>query len=162
MKGDQWQYFSDAPDHREVFSSKAQFRKKSQLELIPARRFLTPASFGLPADSTNWVTWFQPDYSQFLAFLACKRTLVTLLVSSPEPYHRHALPSNMGVDSSVDPAMMFRTFYTPGVCLFYDTQLRTYAYVKDKTYVYWSYSVHHFLAVRGLASYRDLCRTGIQ
>lgn len=162
MTGDQWEYFSDAPDHREVFTSKAQFRKKSQLEIIPARRFLALAGLVTPRDSTGWAAWFQPDYNQFLAFLACERTVVALLVSSPEPYRRHAPPGNMGVDSSVDLTVLFHTFYAPGVCLFYDTQLRTYAYVKDGTYTYWSYPLHQFITVPGLAGYRHLCRTGIQ
>jgi hypothetical protein len=68
----------------------------------------------------------------------------------------------MGVDSSVDLAVVFPTFYAPGVCLFYDPQFRTYAYVKDGAYVYWSYARHQFSAVRGLAGYRGLCRTGVQ
>jgi hypothetical protein len=50
MTKDQWQYFSDTPDHHEVFTSKAQFRRKSQLEIIPVRRFLVPA--GHPASGT--------------------------------------------------------------------------------------------------------------
>lgn len=162
MKGDQWEYFSDASDYREVFTSKAQFRRKSQLEIIPARRFLAPAGLAAPGDSIGWAAWFQPDYNQFLAFLAYERTLVALLVSSLKTYHRQTLPENIGVDNSVDPTVVFRTFYAPGVCLFYDTQLRTYAYVKNGSYWYWNYSLHRFSAVRGLAGYRDLCRTGVQ
>ncbi|RYF70371.1 MAG: hypothetical protein EOO39_15855 [Cytophagaceae bacterium] len=68
----------------------------------------------------------------------------------------------MGVDGSVDPGVLFRTFYEPGVCLFYDIQLRTYAYVKDGAYGYWSHSRHQFSTVQGLAGYRGLCRTGVQ
>ena len=159
---DQWQYFSDTPDYREVFASKAQLRRKSQLEIMPARCFSVPAGLIASGDSTDWITWFQPDYNQFLAFLASKRRVVALLVSSPEPYRRHAPPGTMGVDGSVDPGVLFRTFYEPGVCLFYDTQLRTYAYVKDGAYAYWNYSRHQFKTVQGLAGYRGLCRTGVQ
>lgn len=162
LTADQWQYFSDTPDHREVFTSKAQFRRKSQVEIIPARRFVVPAGLTASGDSIDWTTWFQPDYNQFLAFLAYERRVVALLVSSPEPYRRHAPPGNMGVDGSGDPSVLFRTFYEPGVCLFYDTQLRTYAYVKDGAYVYWNYSRHQFSTVQGLAGYRGLRRTGGQ
>ena len=62
MKADHWQYFSDGPNHREVFTSKAQLRQKSQLEIIPGRRFQAPAYRAATADSTDWAAWFQPDY----------------------------------------------------------------------------------------------------
>jgi len=78
------------------------------------------------------------------------------------PYRWHALPGNIGVDGSVDPGVLFRTFYEPGLCLFYDTQLRTYTYVKDGAYAYWNYSRHQFKTVQDLAGYRSLCRTGVQ
>lgn len=129
---------------------------------MPARCFLVPAGLIASGDSTEWITWFEPDYNQLLAFLASERRVVTLLISSPEPYRRHALPGNMGVDGSVAPSVLFRTFFELGVCLFYDTQLRTYAYVKDGAYAYWNYSRHQFKTVQDLAGYRSLCRTGVQ
>ena len=162
MKADHWEYFSDVSNYQEVFTSKAQFRQKSRLEIIPVRRFHAPAMGGAPADSTDWAAWFQPDYDQFLALLACDRQVVALLVSSPKPYRRHEVPENMGVDSDVDLNAVSATFYAPGVCLFYDPQLRTYAYVQEGAYVYWNYSLRRFATVRGLSGYRNLSRTGVQ
>ena len=162
MKGDNWEYFSDAPDYREVFTSRAHFRRKSQLEIIPVRRFQAPADRAATADSADWAGWFQPDYLHFMALLACERQLVGLLVSSPKLYRRHELPESMGVDDGVTAAAVFAAFYAPGVCLFYDTQLRTYAYVQDGAYVYWSFSLRQFVTVHGLAGYRNLLRTGVQ
>jgi hypothetical protein len=50
------------------------------------------------------------------------------------------------------------TFYAPGVCLFYDATLRTFAYLNKEAYVYWDAEANRFSTVQGVAGYRQLYR----
>gem|GEM_PF-3914024 len=156
LKGDNFEYFSDDPTYREVFSTKAVLRKRSRLAIVPVVKVAHRDRLNDSLYTGPLLALFSPTYWQFMAFLLDQQTPTALLVSSPEPYKRGRVPANFGRPWDGELRALFDAFQAPGICLFYDMGLGRLAYVKNDSYVFWNEELKRFSEVQGAAGYRNL------
>ncbi|WP_345120299.1 hypothetical protein [Hymenobacter antarcticus] len=161
VKGNHFTYFTAGPYHQAVFPTKVALRKTSQLKIIPVLAVTHLERLVDTASAAGLETLFPPSYCHFAALLLRDRVPVALIVSFPQQQQKHARLSRFGVHRTVALNHVADTFYAPGVCLFYDVTLRTYAYVNKGAYVFWNEELKQFSEVQGVAGYRQLYRRGV-
>lgn len=150
LRSDNWEYFSDNREEKEVFLSKAEFRRKSRLEIIPLMNPDKVLATG--SDTIQLKRIFAPSYLRFTAFLLYRDRPTEIIVSSP----RKGNPDNFGALSTFPLAPLYQQLLTPDICLFFDVRTATFAYVKDNSYFYWSENKQKFEEAVGIIGYRSV------